>query len=172
MSMYNDFGGVDFATLAGAADKVLAPGAVVSGTAPSTIGSGPPQCDVADPNNWGDGADPSGRCGNYFPIIYAQGDLTLQGAGIGQGVLLVEGDLNLVGPLPFKFFGVIVVQGKVTANRGEVYGALLTASAPGFGSGVIGGDTEIKYSHCAVDRSLTGASVPDPLRERGWIQLY
>lgn len=172
-SVYNDFGSVDFATLAGAADKILAPGATVTGTAPfPTSGMGPCQTSLA--SNWGDGDDPMGRCGNYFPIIYAQGDLTLQGPGVGQGVLLVQGDLNFAGAPGsslFKFRGIIVVQGTITATHGQVLGTVMVAGN-GFGSNVIGGDMEIRYSHCGVDRSATGAAIADPLRERGWIQLY
>jgi hypothetical protein len=167
MSMYNTFGSVTFAELAAGAEKVVS--GSIAGVASSTIPGSPPTCNTADPNNWGDALDPGGRCGNYFPIIYAPGDLDLV-SGIGQGVLLVQGNLTISGP--FQFYGVIVVQGVVTATNGQVYGALMTASDGGVPSGSIGGTTEVKYSHCAIDRSLTGASVPDPLRERGWIQLY
>lgn len=168
---FNDYGGVDFVTLAGAADKVLPPGSVISNRLAVVSGS---TCLRDDDNNWGDALDPSGRCGNYFPIIYAQGDLTLDGPGYGQGILLVQGDLTFAGnpgDTPFKFRGIIIVQGKVTATNGEVYGALMTVGNSG-SQGSIGGDMEILYSHCAVDRAGTGAAIADPVRERGWMQLY
>lgn len=167
MSVYDNFGSVDFATLAASAEKVVA--GPISGIGPSTLPGFPPTCNTADPANWGDALDPSGRCGNYFPIIYAPGDVELV-SGRGQGVLLVQGNLTISGP--FEFYGVIVVQGTVTATNGQVYGALMTASAGGVPSGSIAGTSQVKYSHCAVDRSLTGASVPVPIRERAWVQLY
>jgi hypothetical protein len=167
MSAYNDFGTETFASLAAAAGKVVS--GSISGIAPSTIPGPPITCNTADPNNWGDALDPSGTCGNYFPIIYAPGDLDLAG-GIGQGVLLVQGNLSISGS--FQFYGIVVVQGLVTATDGEVYGALLTASDGGVPAGSIGGTAEIKYSHCAVDRAATGAAQPRALSERSWIQLY
>ncbi|HWA57797.1 MAG TPA: hypothetical protein VG692_11125 [Gemmatimonadales bacterium] len=169
MSAYTTFGAVDFPTLAGSAERVVS--GPVSGIQPSITGS-PSQCNTGDVNNWGDPLDPSGRCWNYFPIIYSPGDLELQ-SGYGQGVLLVQGNLTISGD--FRFFGVIVVQGTVTTtgtSTGRVYGALMTASVAGLPDGSIGGAAQILYSHCAIDRSVTGASVAESLRERGWMQLY
>lgn len=167
MSVYNTFGSETFSSLATAAEKVVS--GTISGIAPSTIPGSPPTCNTADPNNWGDAVDPTGRCGNYFPIIYAPGDLELS-SGIGQGVLLVQGNLNISGP--FQFYGIIIVQGVVTASNGQVYGAVMTASDGGVPSGRIGGTAQLKYSHCAVDRAATGAAQPSAIRERSWVQLY
>ena len=166
MAAYTQFGAVDFNTLAGSAEKVVS--GAVSGIQPSTIGS-PTSCNTGDVNNWGDPLDPSGRCWNYFPIIYSPGDIDLQ-SGYGQGVLLVQGNLTISGP--FQFFGVVIVQGTVNVTSGRVYGGLMTASAAGSPVGIIGGNSEVRYSHCAIDRSVTGASIADPLRERSWMQLY
>ena len=49
-------------------------------------------------------------CENYFPIIFVNGDANIQSGGMGQGILLVAGGLDLRGD--FSFYGVIIVQGK------------------------------------------------------------
>lgn len=50
-------------------------------------------CDQGVATNWGDPNVPASPCGAYFPVVWIQGDVTLQ-AGAGQGVLLVDGDLE------------------------------------------------------------------------------
>ncbi len=65
----------------------------ISGLAPALTGSTPPECDSAVQSNWGEPLDRNNPCFNYFPIIYRYGDLHISGSGMGQGILLVEGNL-------------------------------------------------------------------------------
>src|SRR5690606_32211770 len=59
------------------------------------------ECDESDPKNWGD-PNPAGPCGSYFPLIYHDGPvLTLQSGSIGQGILLVDGTLDVRGGFQF-----------------------------------------------------------------------
>jgi len=67
--------------------------------------------------NWGDGINPLGQCASYFPIIHAAGTITLNNTQ-GQGILLVDGDLNIQGS--YQFFGIVIIQGDLkTAGGGS-----------------------------------------------------
>ena len=39
-------------------------------------------CDFGHPENWGDPLNPTSACGNYFPIIYAPGNLRRSGGQV------------------------------------------------------------------------------------------
>ena len=56
----------------------------------------PQKCNASVETNWGEPTVRNDVCFDYFPIIYRNGDLKLQG-GRGQGILLVEGDLTTHG---------------------------------------------------------------------------
>jgi hypothetical protein len=81
----------------------------ISGIGPALTGSVPPRCNTSVQNNWGAPLDPASPCFNYFPIIYHYGDLSLSGSGAGQGILLVEGNLNVQGQI--SFFGPVIASG-------------------------------------------------------------
>jgi hypothetical protein len=163
-SDFTQFGSVTFAELAAIADKTIS--GTVGGLAPTTDPG--PVCRTSDPGNWGEPLDPSSVCGNYFPVIYAPGDVTLTG-GRGQGVLLVEGDLTVSGPV--EFYGPVVVQGAVHASAGDIIGALMVANN-GASSTQIDGTATVTFSRCVLNRSVTATSQPTALRERSWVQLY
>ena len=121
-----------------------------------------------DPGNWGGGSvgDP---CADYLPVIHIAGGALLH-AVRGQGILLVDGDLDLEGPVDFA--GVMIVQGslKVVGAAGSevhIYGTVMTQH-----STQVVGESVISYSKCFVYSSLSGISVAAPLRSRGWLQLY
>jgi formylmethanofuran dehydrogenase subunit C len=123
--------------------------------------------------NWGDTL-PTAPCGSYFPLIYHDGNLRLQaGAGYGQGVLLVEGNLDLRGG--FLFYGIIIVQGSFETQGGgnRVIGAVMASNSVTDAQGIVG-SSEITYSRCAVQRSiLNNASLSRarPIAERSWVDL-
>jgi len=165
---FTQFGNQTFTSLSIAAEKVVAPGSNLGSLGPSYIPGPPVACNVADPDNWGEPDDPTSACWDYFPLIYAAGDLTLSG-GRGQGVLLVEGNLQLSGGA--RFYGIIIVQGKVDANGDQVFGAVMVHNPASLPS-LITGATQFNYSSCAVSRAVAGASQPNALRERSWVQLY
>src|SRR5205823_14473556 len=73
-------------------------------------------CNTSDVGNWGDPnraallGGVAGRCEGYFPIIYAPGNLAVNGR-TGQGLLLVAGNLSIQGN--FTFYGQIITRGSV-----------------------------------------------------------
>jgi len=159
---FEQLGTSSFTDLAASAEKIVS-GSVSPGP---TFDAGP-VCRYGDLLNWGSPEDPTGPCGEYFPIIYAPGDLTLSG-GTGQGILLVEGHLNIVGGV--RFYGVILVRGTLGLDAGNVYGTVMTENQSATPSQV--GGTQISFSRCVLDRATTGAAWPRALEERSWVQLY
>jgi hypothetical protein len=145
----------------------------ISGLAPSVTGN-PPVCNSSIQNNWGAPTDRTSPCFNYFPIIYHLGDLSLSGSGSGQGILLVEGNLNAQGRI--DFYGPVIVTGSVNV-RGtggddvKFYGGILARDVS-LDDNRLTGNATVNYSSCAIRRALRGSAVVAPLAERGWVQLY
>jgi hypothetical protein len=112
--------------------------------------------------------DPSAPCGNYFPIIYGRGNVTLTGTGQGQGILLIEGTFSNRGT--FDFAGIVIVNGDADfrgtmRNMGGILADTTTS---------INGTADLEYSSCAVERAIlenSNATRLIPLRERGWIDI-
>jgi hypothetical protein len=166
---FNQFGDENFASLSAAAEKVfVAPSNNLGSLIPSYIAGSPVTCNYSDPNNWGEPEDPTSACWDYFPLVYAPGDLTLSG-GRGQGILLVEGNLLLAGNV--RFYGIIVVQGKLDATDGQVIGGVMVDNEFALPASITG-TTQLDFSRCVIHRAVTGAARPSVLRERSWVQLY
>src|SRR6476661_8796860 len=127
-STYFNYGpGLDWAALTAAAGKVVSSGATVSGLGPTATAG---VCNTGDATNWGDPlhTNPSvASCQNYFPIVYAQGDLHITG-GTGQGILLVEGDLTVTGGM--SVYGPVIVKGSLSSagTGGHFYGGVMAAN--------------------------------------------
>jgi hypothetical protein len=145
----------------------------VSGLAPVTIGD-PPRCDASVQSNWGAPTDPASPCFNYFPIIYHYGDLSLSGSGAGQGILLVEGNLNAQGRI--DFYGPVIVTGEVNV-RGtggddvKFYGGIIAQNVA-LDDNRLTGNATVSYSSCAIRRAINGSASLMPLAERSWAQVY
>ncbi len=104
-------------------------------------------------------------------VIYANGPRLELASGVkGQGILLVEGDLDITGD--FDFTGLIVARGRVriSGGRTRIVGALV-AGAPS-GKNTIAGMVSIEYSSCALRQALAAAAFAEPLGQRSWIQVY
>jgi hypothetical protein len=172
---FTQFGDLDWDQLTALAQlegkNVTSLGTNINSTQPALNGGG--ACDETVMTNWGDTL-PSAPCGSYFPLIYHGGPtLRIQSGGIGQGILLVDGDLDLRGG--FQFHGIIIVQGTFeTQGAGErIVGAVMASNATLDPMAYAGG-SEIQYSSCAVRRSiLNNASLSRarPLDRRSWIDL-
>lgn len=170
-----DYGDVDFDGLAAMAEKVYPHNTTLSSIGPSLTLEG--ACDVADDRNWGDPVNVLSPCHFYFPIIYAEGDLQLGGmssTAVGQGILLVEGNLHLGGN--FEFAGAIVVKGTFTSTgTNTIIGSLSAWSGDDHELGAsAAGNTRIQLSTCALERASkynTRASRAFPLHERSWLDL-
>ena len=125
-------------------------------------------------SNWGEPSRAAGaiaECYNYFPIIYAAGDLIL-GDGRGQGILLVDGDVQVNGN--FFWSGLIVVRDDFMKGNGNatVMGAVMARNANIFDPSVINGTTTYAYSECALDRALRGSAQVVQAHERSWAELF
>jgi hypothetical protein len=168
----NLLGGTNFAALK--ALRTLTLTSSVSGVGPALTTGVPPACKTTVENNWGAPLDNTSPCFNYFPIIYHYGDLSISGSGAGQGILLVEGNLNVQGQV--SFFGPVIATGAVNV-RGtgsddvKFYGGLI-ASDVQLDDSKLSGNATVLYSSCANRRALQGSGVVTRLGERGWVQLY
>jgi len=126
--------------------------------------------------NWGEPIRTSGYirgCTNYFPIIYSSASLKINGNGRGQGILLINGDLEINGN--FDFYGLIIarddlVKGNGTARIfGAVYAANLTESNP---LSWFTGTQDVQYSRCAIESALRGSAILVRAKERHWAQIF
>lgn len=168
------------------------PGGTFPGAGPRYNDSG--VCDYSHPLNWGEphrdsGAEidgipynyPGTHCFNYFPIIHIQGDAQMGGGGAGggrgQGILLVDGNLNMNGG--FEFYGMILVRGQIETqgNGNRVIGSIRATGAADLESSDYAGGSILRYSTCAVSRARNNAYQPPedvfliPVGSRSWMDL-
>ncbi len=131
-------------------------------------------CDTGNQLNWGEPWRPSlvAGCQNYFPIIYSDASLHINGTGRGQGILLVNGDLVINGQ--FEWFGLIVVRDDISKSNGtaKVMGAVYAANLQLNDPTWVNGNQDIFYSKCAVESSLRGSAILVRVKQRGWAQVY
>lgn len=175
---FNDFLDYTFATLGSQPGVKLLPNTTpYNGVGPIATGG---VCDKTVLLNFGEPFrnPPTGgavtQCVGYFPVVHGTGAQTKFAAGSrGQGTMLIEGDLELVGG--FTWVGLIIVRNqiKITGNGNKIYGALLAEGADvDAGNGSIGGNVDINYSACAIEKAISGASLARPLGQRAWSQVY
>ncbi len=154
-----------FARLATQATLVLPGGTWSPGPSVSGV-----ECNASDPSNWGDPAK-TGVCSDYWPIIHVLDDVQIA-TGVGHGILLVDGDLQIIGPL--RFAGLVLVRGAVDfesmGGRIDVEGGLVASSA-GTAARPLSG-ISITYSKCMIDNALLSSGTLIPLRSRAWKQLF
>lgn len=172
---FEDFGDVDLDDLRGWATHILPGGSSVP--SPTYLDGGA-VCNRADPNNWG---NPVGAatdaCYGHFPIIFSEGSLTLEGNGVGQGILVVEGDLTISGG--FEFYGIVIVGGVFNNGQGsgnaEIHGTLLTKSNADIeDNSNYMGTPVLQFSTCSVTRAIEENEAVArlfPVQKRSWIDL-
>jgi Tfp pilus assembly protein PilX len=171
MTVGNMLGGATFAQLKALATLTLTTD--IAGLAPATTGN-PPVCNTAVKNNWGAPTDKTNACYNYFPIIYHNGNMSISGSGSGQGILLVEGDLNVQGRI--DFYGPVIATGGVNirgtgSDDVKFYGGVVAQDVT-LDDSKLTGNATINYSSCAVKRAVQGSATPMALGERSWVQVY
>lgn len=142
--------------------------------APAYTASVPPRCDTSVQTNWGEPILPTDPCFDYFPIIYRNGNLKLQG-GRGQGILLVEGDLEATGGM--IFYGPVMVTGTLSTsgNSGQgakFFGGVIAGNVALDDLSKLAGGALVSYSSCAIHRALQHSATVGTLAERSWVQLY
>lgn len=145
------------ATATLAPGSVLTPGPTVSSRA----------CRTADPANWGDPTGSVPLCASYHAIVVVPGGVTVVG-GVGQGVLIVGGDLRVSGR--FRFDGLVFVGGRVViGGAGAVIrGSIQVLDTRGIGSD-LGGGTRIVYSACTLRNAALAAGTMGPIPHRAWL---
>jgi hypothetical protein len=165
---FTNFGGATYAVLAARATLTIPPGNY-STDAVVTNGA----CDKTVLTNWGDGMNPGSLCSDYFPIIHATGSITLNNTQ-GQGILLVDGDLDIQGS--YQFFGIVVVQGDLKTSGGgttdaHFWGGVMAKNAD-LSVQNLSGKATLNYSSCSINTVLQATSPISMMRSRGWVQLY
>ena len=170
LAALNDFGGITRAGLISIADTRLL-GGTLGPTSPQTDANG--NCLKSAPMNWGDPHQPASSCGRYFPVIHITGDAELAPGTVGQGILVVDGNLTIRGDVQFygaiTVLGHLLVEGAATLLAGHVRSLSLRLQNPSMHR-----DSWVTASSCAVERavlnnpSLTHAQI---LPERSWVDL-
>jgi hypothetical protein len=171
---YVRYGTESWNSLASAANIKLPAGVYGTDVQPSdSLGI----CRTWDQTNWGEpfrgGNGYTASCTAYYPIIYVNGDLQLNGKGRGQGILLVNGNLKINGT--FDFDGLIVVRDDIDKGNGSatIHGAVMARNATfADGGSIINGNQTVKYSKCAVESALRGSAILVRARDRSWMQVY
>lgn len=174
-SDFNVFGDLGFDEIASYANYTFATSETV-GPQPAYTGTTPNQCrtNITTKDNWGAPTNPADPCYSWFPIIHAQQNLRISSSGTGQGILLVDGDLEVSGG--FTFYGVVVVRGNIrmTGTGGHINGTLVT-----YGEGDLSststtlGNSVVQYSSCAIQRAALGAWTTRlvPVWHRSWMDI-
>jgi hypothetical protein len=160
---FTSYGGLDWDSLTALATQSLSQATVLA--APVNSGG---NCTGSTVTNFGSPSD--SICADYLPVIFRDGNLTLSSGSVGQGILLVSGNLAMAG---VTFYGVIIVQGRVSmTGNNDIYGTLMSKNLSG-GTQSLGGNSTITYSSCAVNRAIAYSTAGDgyPLETRGWVDL-
>jgi hypothetical protein len=151
-------------------------------------------CNTANSMNWGEPhQDPAAaldddyleypltHCWHYFPVIHIDGNAQIGGGGggggRGQGILLVDGNLNINGG--FEFYGMILVRGQIETqgNGNRVMGSIRATGSTDLESSDYAGGSILRYSSCAVSRAQNNAFQPagalefEPVGSRSWMDL-
>ena len=166
---YFYYGGLTWSDLVAMADKQVS--GTLTGVGPMVTGG---SCATSNNKNWGDPgrASTPGVCENYFPIIYAPGDLTING-NMGQGVLLVGGNLYIQGG--FTFSGPVISRGtvKLAGTGNHINGSVLAANViDSTSSTSLTGNSAIQYSSCANMTALQRTAMPVRAPKRSWAELF
>ena len=172
---YMRIGGASWDDLAARADVVLARDAHVTPTPRISVD----RC-VESESNWGEpiDAEPNSPCAPSVPLVYAQGDLHIDG-GRGQGTLLVNGRLRIAGP--FLYSGQIVARGGIESlsDGVELTGIVMSAArdvsdtSHGVNASVaLRYATTLRASGCDAQHGIASWLEPRVVRDRAWSELF
>ena len=169
---YIRFGDETWNTLVAQANVTLN-GGTLNQVMPDSLASG--VCNKANIYNWGEpkrGLFTVGPCYNYFPIIYSNGSITLNGQGRGQGILLVNGNVAINGH--FEWHGLIIVSNDIVRGNGSatVFGGVMARNEVKADESLITGTTHYNYSSCALERAMRGSAQVVQAKERAFTELY
>ena len=121
------------------------------------------ECLAQEPWNWGDPARGGVPCEDRMVVVRAADGVTIEN-GVGQGVLLSEGDLTLVDT---RFSGLIVAAGRVTLRGATRIEGHVRAD----GGIHVGAGSSVSASACWVAAAVSSAPLRRPLLvpASGWI---
>lgn len=163
------FGGTTYAALAATADVVITQSNPrYTDIAPRASGG---TCTTGNTRNWGAPESPGSACWSYLPVVHAENSLRLGGSGVAQGVLLVDGNLDLSDE--FHFYGLIVVQGRLNVtDDAAISGGVLVGNIDQLNQTTrIQDQSVVEYSSCALARALPRSSEAGPLPGRHWFEI-
>lgn len=165
---YATFGSETWAALVARATVILPPGGVVT-PSPSLAGG---SCDTTDQHNWGAPLS-GGPCATRSPLIWASGDLEIQG-GEGQGVLLVDGDV--VFSQGARFHGVVIARDDLVMRAplgGTLLGVALAGNARGPANDYpsIDGNSLLQFSRCSAEAALRRIAPLTPVFGRATLTM-
>lgn len=168
---FTQFGELSWNELIALANVQVAGGSI-STTGPVLTADGL-RCNTSVNTNWGDPLNPTSPCASYFPVIHVSGNANVQSGGVGQGILLVDGDLDLRGN--FVFFGIIIVQGnfETQGSGNRIQGGVLASNAELESQSYVGGSV-VQNSVCAAQRAIlenSNLTRARPLTRRSWVDL-
>jgi hypothetical protein len=175
-STFFKFGDLTWDDLVAMATKVYPPGDVGPLNQLAPVGTAT-TCNTEVMDNWGEpGVSPTMTievpgCRYYFPIIYVSGNLKITG-GRGQGILLVEGDLEVQGGA--EFYGPVIVRGVLTTagQGGHFTGGVFAANVDLTEQSSILGDAVLTYSSCAITQALQYNASGRLIRQRSWAEIF
>jgi hypothetical protein len=173
---YNVFGDLTYADLVDLATKTIPGGQTITNLAPAfkLDANGMTLCDRSIKSNWGDPTHtyPDTQCRSYFPIVHVTGNLTLTG-GAGQGILLIDGDLDASGGV--NFYGPVIVKGalKITGNSAapRFLGGVMAENVD-ISNNMMAGNSVVNFSSCAIEKAVNGSATPAFDQSRGWMEMY
>jgi hypothetical protein len=130
-------------------------------------------------DNWGEPVSKSSPCARYVPVVFAAGDLTIDG-GVGQGVLLVDGHLVIAGPFAYSGqivarYGIetradnITISGVVYAWRGSADTSRTHATS---NEVMLTHATTLRRSVCDSRHGVASWLEPRRVRERASAELF
>ena len=176
-SSFSHYGDVTYPQLAANATITVAAQNFANSIAPVVTNGVCDHSGTAAWTNWGSPTTPTGPCGTFFPIIHITGDGAIVNGLEGQGILLVDGSLNIQGG--FQFFGIVIIKGSLkTAGGGgtpaHFWGTVMTQDTVAFTDTTtnISGSANLLYSKCAILKALNATGFGTMMRSRGWAQLY
>jgi hypothetical protein len=128
--------------------------------------------------NWGEPYRPGNAevvlgCTSYFPIVWVKSDLHVNGKGRGQGILLIEGSLQVNGD--FTWDGLVIVKNDVIKGNGnpQITGAIMARNATlADGGSEFLGNSTFQYSKCAIESALRGSARLVPAKQRAWAEMW
>jgi hypothetical protein len=169
---FTEFGEMNWDDLTDMANITLSGGSIAT-MGPDSTAAGRCNTGQAFASNWGNPENPGAACSGWFPVIHVTGSATIQSGGVGQGVMLVDGDLDLRGN--FAFYGIIIVQGNMsTQGQGNrIWGGVMASNAD-FDTQALTGGSVVTNSTCAVRRAVKESSSLTrvrPLVARSWVDL-